>query len=264
MMDKEIIKSRYKSIRKANELIQQSRFDLSTQQQKVVLYLISQISPADEDFKECEFDIIDFCKVCGIDYDSGRNYEMLKTQIKKIADKSIWVKLGDDEVETLLRWIEKPYINKRSGKIRIKLDEDMKPFLLQLRKNYTQYELIYTLHFKSKYSIRLYELIKSIHYNELETYKRFYTIEEIRNLLGVEDGKLLDFKNLKARVLSPAIEEINLYSDKVVVPEWIKKVNKVVGVEITISSKEIQDRMNVLADIEREMNGQISFFDDEK
>ena len=260
-MDNEIRKARYKSIRKANELIQQSRFDLSTQQQKVVLYLISQISPFDEDFKECEFDIIDFCKVCGIDYDSGRNYEMLKTQIKKIADKSIWVKLDDDEVETLLRWIEKPYINKRSGKIRIKLDEDMKPFLLQLRKNFTQYELIYTLHFKSKYSIRLYELIKSIHYNELETYKRYYSIEEIRKLLGIEEGKLLDFKNLKARVLKPAIDEINMYSDKSITAEWIKKVNKVVGVEIIISSKEVVDRINVLADIENEMDGQISIFD---
>lgn len=260
-MGKDIEKARYKSIRKANELIQKSRFDLTTQQQKVVLYLISQITPFDEDFKKYEFDIREFCKVCGVDYDNGGNYELIKQQIKKIADKSVWIKLENEE-ETLLRWIEKPYINKKSGKIKIKLDEDMKPYLLQLKKNYTQYDLIYTLHFKSKYSIRLYEVIKSIHYNELETFKRYYTIEEIRSLLGVEDGKLLDWKNLRARVLQTAITEINNYSDKHIEPEWIKRGNKVVGVEFTITSKNIVDRLNVLADIDKEMKGQISFFDD--
>ena len=261
-MNTDIQKERYKSIRKANELIQKSRFDLTTQQQKVVLYLISQITPFDEDFKQYEFDIREFCKVCGIDYDNGGNYELLKQQIKKIADKSIWVKLGDDDGETLLRWIEKPYINKKSGIIRIKLDNDMKPFLLKLKKNYTQYDLLYTLHFKSKYSIRLYELIKSIHYNDLETYKRIYSIEEIRRLLGVEDGKLLEWKNLKARVLNTAIEEVNKYSDKNVSLDCIKRVNKVVGIELTITSKDSIDALNILADIEKEMDGQISFFDD--
>lgn len=261
-MEKEIHKLRYKSVRKANELIQQSRFDLSTQQQKVVLYLISQISPADEDFKMYEFDIVEFCKVCGIDYDSGRNYELIKQQIKKIADKSIWIKIENEE--TLLRWIEKPYINKKSGKIKIKLDEDMKPYLLQLKKNFTQYDLIFTLQFKSKYTIRLYELIKSIHYKELYAYKRYYTIEEIRTLLGVEEGKLEDFKNLKARVLVPAINEINRYSDKNIEAEWIKKGKKVVGVELTIMSKDSIDSLNVIVDIEKEMDGQLSFFDDKE
>ena len=47
----------------------------------VVLYLISQITPFDEDFKQYEFDIREFCKVCGIDYDNGGNYELLKQQI---------------------------------------------------------------------------------------------------------------------------------------------------------------------------------------
>lgn len=138
----------------------------------------------------------------------------------------------------------------------------MKPFLLKLKKNYTQYDLLYTLHFKSKYSIRLYELIKSIHYNDLETYKRIYSIEEIRRLLGVEDGKLLEWKNLKARVLNTAIEEVNKYSDKNVSLDCIKRVNKVVGIELTITSKDSIDALNILADIEKEMDGQISFFDD--
>ena len=132
---------RHNTVVKANELIQKSRFSLSLQQQKVVLYLISQIAPQDEDFKLYEFSIVEFCKVCGIDYSNGKNYADLKEAVKEIADKSIWVKL-DNGKETLLRWIEKPYLDEHSGTIQIKLDKDMKPFLLQLKENFTQYELL--------------------------------------------------------------------------------------------------------------------------
>ena len=97
---------RGKTVVKANELIQKSRFNLSLQQQKIVLYLISQITPYDEDFKLYEFSISEFCRVCGIDETSGKNYQDLKAAIKEIADKSLWITLEDEE--TLLRWIEKP------------------------------------------------------------------------------------------------------------------------------------------------------------
>ena len=110
--DSKALEIRHQTVVKANDLIQKSRFSLSVQQQKIVLYLISQISQFDTEFKLYEFSISDFCKVCGIDYESGKNYQDIKTAIKEIADKSVWIKLDEDE-ETLLRWIEKPYVNKK-------------------------------------------------------------------------------------------------------------------------------------------------------
>ena len=78
---------RNRTVVKANELIQKSRFNLSLQQQKIVLYLISQITAFDEDFKLYEFSINEFCKVCGIDDTSGKNYTDLKNAIKDIKLK---------------------------------------------------------------------------------------------------------------------------------------------------------------------------------
>ncbi|MDY4786917.1 MAG: RepB family plasmid replication initiator protein, partial [Bacteroidaceae bacterium] len=49
---------RHPTVVKANDLIQKSRFSLSVQQQKIVLYLISQISQFDTDFKLYEFSIV--------------------------------------------------------------------------------------------------------------------------------------------------------------------------------------------------------------
>lgn len=247
--EQKYLEIRHNTVVKANELIQKSRFSLSLQQQKVVLYLISQITPFDEDFKLYEFSIVEFCKVCGIDFDNGKNYADLKSAIKEIADKSIWIKLPNGK-ETLVRWIEKPYINDKSGIIQIKLDADMKPYLLQLKENFTQYELLWTLKFKSKYTIRLYELIKSIHYHDIQEYSRDFELEELRRMLGAETYKT--YQSFKTRVLEPAIEEINGYSDKNVVYEPIKNGRTVSKIRLTITSKDSLDVLKLQSEIERE------------
>lgn len=240
---------RNNTVVKANELIQKSRFSLSLQQQKIVLYLISQITMFDEDFKLYEFSIVEFCKVCGIDYESGKNYADLKAAIKEIADKSVWIRLANGK-QTLVRWIEKPYIDDNSGLIQIKLDADMKPYLLQLKENFTQYELLWTLNFKSKYTIRLYELVKSIHFHELEIYQREFELEELRRMLGAENYK--NYQDFKSRVLNPAVEEVNSYSDKNVSYEPIKNGRAVSKIRLTVSTKDTLDRLKLQSQIERE------------
>ncbi len=238
-MDNEIIDSREMFVVKANALIQRSRFSLSLQQQKIVLYLISKIQPADDKFIEYEFSIPDFCQICGIDYKSGKNYSDLKAQIKEIADKSVWITLKDEEgkeKETLVRWIERPYICKSEGIIRIKLDEYMKPFLLHLKEHYTQYQLIYTLKMKSKYSVRLYELILSFFYNKIGTHTRYFTVDELRKLLDAENHTR--FCNLHSKVIKPAVAEINQYIDLNLTYTQIQKGKKTEGIEFTFSIKD--------------------------
>ena len=245
------IEIRNRTVVKSNDLIQKSRFSLSLLQQKIVLYLISHITPRDKEFTLYEFSIIEFCRVCGLDIENGNNYIMLKAAIKGVADKSMWIETEDGE-ETLVRWIEKPYINKRSGLIKIRLDEDLKPYLLQLKANFTQYELLWTLHFKSKYTIRLYELIKSIHYRDLEPYSHTYTVNNLRRLLDAESYK--DYKNFKARVLDIAVKEINLYSDKIVEYKPIKEGKAVTQIELIIKSKDPLETLKIRSDIEHEYN----------
>ena len=92
---------RNKKVRKSNELIQKSRFNLSLQQQKIILFLISQITPYDEEFKTYHFNIIEFCNICGIDIKGGKSYEELKDNIKAIADKSMWITLPDNKNKDL-------------------------------------------------------------------------------------------------------------------------------------------------------------------
>lgn len=244
---KELADKRYSTVTKANELIQKSRYSLSLQQQKIILYLISQLNPYAKEFKKSKFKIQEFCKVCGIDYQSGKNYATLKEQIKRIADKSCWIKLENGK-ETLLRWIEKPYIDEDSGTIEIVFDNDMKPFLLQLCENYTQYELGYLILFKSKYSIRLFELLESYHYHKLEPLQKEISVDDLKKYLDCEKYK--QFKDFNLRALSPAVAEINKYTMYNLEYEYIKESRKIVAIKFTVTHKDIEEEFITQAENE--------------
>ena len=239
---------------KANDLIQKSHFSLSLQQQKIILYLISKIQPSDTEFTQYEFSISDFCRVCGIEYNSGKNYSDLKAQLKAIAEKCLWVTILDDngeETETIVRWIERPYINRRRGIVKIKFDEYMKPFLLQLKNRYTQYQLIYTLRMKSKYSLRLYELIKSYHLNKLYSNTKVFSLDDLKRLLDAE--KYVRFCNFHSDVLKIAVSEINSLTDMELSYKQIVKGKKTIAIEFTFSVKDTLDRIKIEMETEEEL-----------
>lgn len=225
---------------KSNELIQKSRFSLTVQQQRIILYLISKIEYGDEDFKEYEFSIKEFCRVCGLYDESGKYYPELKRQIKAIRDKSMWIEISEGE-EILLSWLDGAHISRNSGKIKVRLNKDMKPYLLRLRENFTKYEIVNVLCMRSKYSIRLYELVKSLHFQELETYVKVFTVDELRKRLDAE--KYPRFCNFNQRVLKPAVQEINYYTDKEVSYELVKPGKMVEAIAMTVRTKDAEDRM---------------------
>ena len=226
----EIDKKRNYEVVKHNDLIQKSKYDLSTQEQKIILYLISKVKPGDEDFKLYEFEIKEFCRVCGIDDDNGKNYADLKKSIQGLADKSGWIKI-DDKRQVLFRWVEYAEILSGSGIIKIRLATDMKPYLLELKKHFTSYKLFYILAMKGKYSIRLYEILKS--YEALE--KCEFEIERLKTLLGASAYDV--FANFRYWVLDAAIREINAYSDVSVTYELKKEGRKYKSVEFSITPK---------------------------
>lgn len=205
MTDADKKKQQYSLVVKSNEMIRKSRFSLSVSEQRIILYLISKIKPNEADFREYEFELKDFCEVCGIEY--GPNRAQLKETIKELADKSLWITIPGG-AETLVRWVEKPYLYPDSGKVKIRLDRDMIPYLLQLKENFTQYELIATLALKSKFSLRLYELLKSYEYQSTYT----VSIGDLRKMmmLTTEYPKTNDFRRY---VIDRAIDEINRFTD---------------------------------------------------
>ena len=106
----------------------------------------------------------------------------------------------------------------------------MTPFLFELKNRYTQYQLYEVLVFKGKYSIRLYEIIRSfILQDDLRDGKEKeidFTVEELKKLLCCESYKRwVDFDRY---VLQKAVEEINCTSDIMKVSYDTYKKGKVI------------------------------------
>ena len=231
----ELIKARTYSVVKHNDLIQKSRHQLTLQEQKIVLYLISKLKPSDKDFENQVFSISEFCNVCGLDSDNGGNYSYIKNTLKSLRDRSIWITLEDGS-ETTLSWINKVTLNKRSGTVLLRLDNDMKPYLLQLQGNFTKYELLYTLAMRSQYSVRLYELLKSYQYKK----HVIFDIDEFKRLIYAEQYER--YPDFKRKVIDIALREINGLTDISVTYSPIKIGKRFAEVSFEISPKKALER----------------------
>jgi plasmid replication initiation protein len=180
---------------------------MSAQQQRVLLFMISKIKPKDDPKTMYQISISDFCKVCGITY-CGKNYEAVKAALKDIADRSIWIKQPEQKKEILLRWLSDIEISEGSGTIEYTFHKHMFPYLFDLKKQYTQYCIEYVLPMRSKYAIRLYELLKSLENMKQEI---VFSIEDLRKKLDAEN--YARFSDFRRYVLESAVNEINTYTD---------------------------------------------------
>ena len=208
-------------IAKSNDMIRNSRYNLTVMEQKIVMYLFSKIKPEDTDLTEYQFEIKNFCDVCGIDYANGGNYQYVKSVIKGLRDKSFWIEVEGTEI--LCSWIRKASLNKGTGRGIMKLDETILNHAIGLIKkgNFTQFMMIYTLPMKGQYSRHLYEILKSREFEINQYNKEFVTYEvaELKRILMADYKEYYDFKR---KVLDYALEEINEYSDLQVTYEEIK------------------------------------------
>lgn len=234
----------YKVI-KANALVQKSRLRFSTQQQKAILYIVSQLKPDQENFDWIEFDIPTFCDICGIDRANGKNYRDLKSALQGLRDYSMWVELEDGSEQTL-SWLSSVNIRTKSGTVKVKIDDLMQPYLLHLRSHFTSFELYYSLALKSKYSIRLYELLKS--YENLG--EKHIELSRLKRLLDTENYSR--WFNFKAKVLEQARKEINSLTDIEFSYQTETKGKAVVGVTFQISTKTaVQERLDTWSEAEK-------------
>lgn len=233
-MDKTI--QREYSVYKSNDFIQKTRYDLTISEQKIILRLIQLIQPSDEAFKWYKFSVQEFCDLCGIDRTNGGNYLHLKKSIKNLSDKSFWVKLPNGK-ESLCRWIQKARTEEDSGTVEIKLDEDLVPYLLQLKSNFTAYNLCNVLGMRSKYSSRIYELVKSYEY------KKHFEIglDELTSMLGAENYQ---YKNIRQKILDIAVAEINALTDIMVEYTPIKEGRKVVAIRFDVRPNTVDENID--------------------
>lgn len=199
---------------KSNDIIRKARYSLTLQELKILSFCLSMIKPNDSIDTVYTFSINEYCKAAGIDYESGRNYNSVKDSLLAMVKKAFWIPEADGS-EVTIHWIEKARLSRGKGKILIRFDDDLKRYVFNLFRNFTQYELLCVLPMKSKYSFRLYELLKSYAFAHVHTFK----LDELKNVLMAEGYD--SFRDFRRKVIEPAVIEINTYTDIRI--EWQKE-----------------------------------------
>jgi hypothetical protein len=115
--------------------------------------------------------------------------------------------------------------------------------------------------FTSKYALALYELITA-RINLKHMWQEEFSVQDVRALLGVPDGKLERIPNLLQRVIQPAVLEVNGLADFGVQIEPIRKGGQqrglVVGFRLAWWRKDIPDLQAAYSELKRVKVGRIA------
>lgn len=221
-------------IRKSNNLIE-AKYNFDIWEMRLFLILISQIRRDDTDFGTYRIHYRDVANTFGLNLKRG--YAEIREAAKSLLDKKFYVDTIVDGFhrQDIYHIIRKISVLKegQEGKagienqeyIDVKIEEEMKPLLLQLQKSFTTYDFDNITHL-GLYSIRIYELLKqyeSIGHRVLE-------FEEMKRMFELEH-KYPQFANFFAKVITPSVKEINKYTDLFVTKiDRIKEGKKIVSI----------------------------------
>jgi len=165
------------------------------------------------------------------------NYRELKKAVADLRDMYISVKekpnaeLGTPD-QTDINVVSSCQYWHKEGRVSLRFTEEILPYISDLKKRFTQYQAKYVMPMRSSYGIRLYELCLQWLGNERE-----FLVDDFRRMFGLEN-KYSNIRDLKRRVIKPALIDINTYSDIRVKFAQVKRGRRVHSFQFMIVKSE--------------------------
>lgn len=195
-------------VAKSNDLVR-GRHDFDTLEQRIFVAMVAQLKRESE-FPTIEIPLSDLCEMSGTD--KSNLYREAERLCDSLASRTIGVHDRTNE-KGIPRYTSYPCFRfcrhvKGSGVIEAKFSEELEPYLLELKEQFTLYLLKVFLRLRSKYATQIYELMKM----RQGISKLSMSTAEFRRKLGLED-KYSRFSSLKARVIDQAQKELREKAD---------------------------------------------------
>ena len=226
-MEAKVIKEHQLQVRQHN-VITNARHELSAVQLDIYFMLLSRLKPGEN--SKYEISVKEIEDLTGRQW----NYQQLRDATSGLIGKVFEIQEDDGLLQVALMSSAK-YI-KGQGRIQLTIAEDLKPYLVDLKNNFTGFQLFCVLSMTSKYAKWLYVQFsrwKDIGYLS-------YEVEQLKFRLNLKDpkGKLPEqykqWGQFKDNVLEPAIKQINASSDLRVSYDTEKKGKSIHKLNFTI------------------------------
>ena len=218
----------------SNQLVK-GRYVLSKEEQNFIYLMISQINKDDKEFTEYQIHIKDLENT----ELTKKNYQRYREFADNLMKKTI--RIEDNKKILNANWFASIEYIKDNGYIRATISDKLKPYLLHLKQEFTQAKLPLLLQFNSKYSSRLYLLLKSDFDRQSKHRKNLYVIYDIDLLdskFELPKSYQTYYRNFKERFLLNSLEEINRKTEFQIDYKELKTGRKITSIEFCISKKE--------------------------
>ena len=224
---------------KANKLVE-ARQRLTIQEQRLILLLISKIRPEDVSFLWYKFQILDLAKFLGLEK-SKRIYIDVRKAVRKLMKRIITIERANRNID--LHWIESAEYGQQ-GFVKIRVNQELKPYLLNLKVHFTKYYITYVIHLRSTYSIRIYELLKRFeHLGEVS-----FELDKLKYTLGVNQNEYKIYSHFKSKAILVAQKELLEKTDIAFSFEEIKSGKKISEIRFIIRKNNPEKKFLALAE----------------
>ena len=215
-------------VTQSNQLVE-ARYNLSLGEQRLILAMITQIQPEDDDFKPYRISIGELADFLGVA--KGSAYH----ECKKITKALLGRVLEIQEPGRLLQtgWVSSADYVDGTGVVNLSFDPLLKPYLLQLKGNFTSCKFEMLLGFKSQYTMRMYMLLKQ--YERLK--EREIEIDKLRVMLGIGITQYGYYNDFKRNILESTQKELKAKADLTFEFDEIKYGRRVGAIRFRILSQ---------------------------
>ena len=188
-----------------NRLVE-ARYHLKVREHRLVLMMISLISPNDKDFKQYEIRIKDIADL--LEPKNKNIYHVVSTILDSLIGRVLHIPKPNGYLK--ISWLSSAEYRGDEGIISLSFDPRLKPYLLDLKGRFTQFQLMSIVRLRSIYSIRIYQLLKQ--YKKIG--KRSFELFQLREMLGIEEIKYKRFSDFRKWVLNQAKKELEKKDEK--------------------------------------------------
>jgi len=195
----------------------EARYELTAREQKLLLYVVSMIEAEDDALKRYVVNISEFAQLANLDKD--HLYQELRELAANLKRKALIIpnhydSLTGRHVDLVTSWFDSAMIGRNgSGYFAVTISPQLRPYLLQVKREFFKFRLINVMQMRSTYAIRLYQWLKRWEFRHVIE----VSVVDLRVHMGAvgfdEKGKrkenLALYPDFKRWAIKPAVNEIN-------------------------------------------------------
>ena len=195
----------------------EARYELTAREQKLLLYVVSMIEAEDDALKRYVVNITEFAQLANLDKD--HLYQELRELAANLKRKALIIpnhydSLTGRHVDLVTSWFDSAMIGRNgSGYFAVTISPQLRPYLLQVKREFFKFRLINVMQMRSTYAIRLYQWLKRWEFRHVIE----VSVVDLRVHMGAvgfdEKGQrkenLALYPDFKRWAIKPAVNEIN-------------------------------------------------------